>query len=169
MKRGGLWIVGGVLVVALLAAAAFTASRLLNAGTPGSAGSGAAPDYGRVNPGSGKKAGVSITFDPAPELPKQLADLIGTVTQTKDNSIYVVTMTKGSDAVTPPQEVVVVRETRIYRDATLDNQPPSQSQHLQQVVETIPVTRISAQNVVEVWGQKRGERWIADVVVMHDR
>ena len=163
------WILTGS-VVLLLAAAAFFAVRLINARPTSTAGQSGVLDAGRVNPGSGKKPGVSITFDPAPGLPGRAADLVGTVTRTQDNSVFVSPMSKLSSAQPPPEEVVVVKETKLYRDATLDNQPPpSQSAHLQQVVEQIPVTRIAPQNVLEVWGARRGERWIADVIVVHDR
>jgi hypothetical protein len=171
MIRKILLLLAGGLITMLLAWAALTAVRLLNSNSASSIGLSGVLDAGRVNPGSGKKTeGISITFDPAPELPPQAADLIGTVTSIQDNSIFVVMTTKGSDSTSPPQEVVVVKETQLYRDATLDNQPPpSQSEHLQQVVQSTTLSQVSPQNVVEVWGQKRGERWTADVIVVHDR
>jgi hypothetical protein len=81
-----------VLGVALLAGAAFMAARLLNSNTADGPN---ALLSGLGGPGGSAKA-FRIEMTPAPEMPKTRADLVGSVTSLKDNSIFVSATAKGS-------------------------------------------------------------------------
>ena len=118
-KRIGL-IVGVIVLVALLAGAAFVGGRLLNnqpqAGGPGG------PD-GRQS--------VSFQIEPAKELPQTEPDVTGLFAERKDNSIFVTTSNSfvaqpGKNGAANIQtngngqklEIVVTGETIIYKDVT---------------------------------------------------
>jgi len=191
---------GAVLVVALLAGAAFMAARLLN--TNANSGGPGLPLAGLGGPGGSGKTSIQIQMTPAPELPTARADLIGQVTSIQDNSIFVSEMSKASGggnmvivgkdisgsggssndsgpsteqaAPTPSgpvTEVVVSQSTVIYRDTTMNSVPrpqPGSSTNMtvQQTVELTDVSSIAQDNLVQVWGQKRGDRLIADTIVV---
>jgi hypothetical protein len=181
-------IIGSVLVVALLAGGAFMAMRLLNAKTqssmnPGGKGSNLIMQS-QGGPGGGKAQFYAKQI-PAPELPKQTIDLRGQVVSVKDNSIFVGQMDKFVMGVkngvvqqqpTPPgpyTEVVVSKDTKIYRDITMENMPtpsanssPDNPAEIQQSVELVDVSAITPSSMVQVWGQRRGDRLIAEVMVV---
>ncbi len=71
----------------------------------------------------------------------------------------------------PVTEVVVSQNTTIYRDTTMNNVPRPQSGSsvnlgVQQVLEPADISSISDSSLVQVWGQKRGDRLIADIIVV---
>ncbi len=115
------FIVGSLVLVMLLAGAAFVGGRLLNnqpqAGGPGD------PDGGQS---------VSFQIEPAKELPQTEPDVTGLFTERKDNSVFV-TIGSGAFTVQPGKggtanvqtggngqklEVVVTGETTVYKDIT---------------------------------------------------
>ncbi len=169
MKKKFLIGIGAVFGVALLAAAVFLAVRLLNA--KASAGGPGMPPAGAGGPGG---TVFMLKLTPAPELPLVHADLGGVVTRIQDNSLFVTETThQSTDA--PPSgpvtEVVVSQKTTIYRDTTLDSVPAPQpgtttNLGVQQVVEPAVVSSISTDSFVQVWGQKRGDRLNADVILV---
>jgi len=152
-------------VVLLLAGAAFMGLRLLNGKSIA-----LADIVGSIsgNFKNGKGSPIQITFDPAPELPKSSQDLVGEVTGLQDNSVFVAVKNKTDAQTAPPVEVVLTRDTKIYRDATLDNlPPPTQSRRMQQVVDLVDRSQLAETDILEIWGQKRGERLNAEVIVIH--
>ena len=191
MKRT-VWIVlGGVLLVAVLAGAAFMAMRLLNVKTAGT--TGLLPLAGPLGGAGGGKGpvmqSIRINMEPAPELPQQAPDFGGQVTGIQDNSIFVAPMNKGGVVYSsgqdggekimqaptpsgPSTEVVIAKETMIYRDVSMEDIPKpsansgSQEVKVQQKVEPATLAEVSTDSFVQVWGQKRGERLVADVVVI---
>ncbi len=71
----------------------------------------------------------------------------------------------------PVTEVVVSQNTTIYRDTTMNSVPrpqPGTSTNIgvQQVLEPADISSISDSSMVQVWGQKRGDRLIADIIVV---
>ncbi len=71
----------------------------------------------------------------------------------------------------PVTEVVVSQSTVIYRDTTMNSVPRPQpgsstSIGVQQVLEPADISSISDSSLVQVWGQKRGDRLIADTIVV---
>lgn len=137
----------------------------------------------------GRSGGHFIHQIRAPEVPAQKADLTGLVANVVDNSIFVAQMNSvtvssingGQKLLQPtPQgpysEVLISKNTKIWLDVT-NNDPPGPGsdssgsyQEIQQKVESADITAItSGSNIyVEVWGQKRGDRLDADVIVVHN-
>jgi hypothetical protein len=159
--------VGGVLVVVfLLAGAAFVSGQLLNRKSTTN------------GPGlfaGGEQIGEGIL--PAKELPQTPAEVFGFFDHRQDKSIFVVTgqipkaVNEPVDPKTlangPTVEIVVTSQTTIYRDATSKqfNGPPPSGQKPQQVVEPGSLDEIAEYSTITVWGRKTGDRIIADVLV----
>ncbi len=71
----------------------------------------------------------------------------------------------------PVTEVVVSQSTVIYRDTTMNSVPKPQAGSsvnigVQQTLELADISSISDSSMVQVWGQKRGDRLIADIIVV---
>ncbi len=165
------WIViGATLGVALLAGAVFMAVRLLNTIASGK-GPGILAGLGGPND---SHVEFMLKLTPASELPIVHPDLTGVVTKIQDNNIFVTEATHVSTDSAPSgpvTEVVVSQKTTIYRDTTLDNVPAPQpgtttNLGVQQVVEPAGASSISTDSFVQVWGQKRGDRLVADTILV---
>jgi hypothetical protein len=178
MKKRILIIGGIVVLVVLLAGAAFVGGQLLTGqGLPGLS-SGPLVLTGpngsqqiRINPGD---------IQPAKELPQTPADVRGVFDHRKDNSLFVGTgvvirkvqqdqsgnVTSSSTYDGPIVEVVVTPQTIVYSDVTnrqFNGQPPSGK--IQQVVEQGSLDEIGKDSTLRAWGKKTGDRIIADVIV----
>ena len=188
MNRVGL-IIGSVVLVAVLAGAAFVGARMLAASDQAAAG--VPGGGGRVmqiinDDGSGPVA-LNIRIEPAPELPDRPAETAGLFVRRQDNSLIVgtgnitldveVDGATGEETVTtnhtgPEVEVVVSRDTVIYHDITEIDVEPSARQSgemtVQQVVEPVDsLAEIGENTEVQAWGEKRGDRVVAEVLVYH--
>ena len=176
MKKPKLMI-GGVILIILLAGAAFVGARLLNGqGLPG------------ISPGmflgGGTSNGVRIDrgdIQPAKELPQTPADVDGIFDHRQDQSIFVgtgnftvrVQADKSGKVETashydgPAIEVVVTSQTTLYEDVTIRqfNGPSPGGQKIQQVLESGSLDGIGESSGITVWGKKTGDRILADVVV----
>ncbi len=185
MKKTIYFVVGGIVAVVLLAGGAFMAMRLLNAKAQNIAGAGGNKGLMLQSNGPGGKQSVYMKQIPAPELPKQTPDMRGQIVSIQNNSIFVAQQDKFTVAVKngvvqqqptpvgPYTEVVVSKETKIYRDVTMENMPkpsgnssPDNPVEIQQKVEPVDVSGIASGSMVQVWGQRRGDRLIADVLVV---
>jgi hypothetical protein len=172
MKNKTVLVTGIVLVVALLAGGSFMAMRLLNAKAPASNGGVLG---GSVSDGKGgSKTTTEVRMERAPELPQGKAALSGSVTEVKNNSITVLPGNKYDPSISsgPATEAVITKDTRIWRDASFDNVPKpksgdNQPLDIQQKVEPAEVSQITTDSMVIVWGQRRGDRVIADVMVVY--
>jgi hypothetical protein len=183
MKKRALVISGIVVLVFLLAGAAFVGGRLLNGqGLPGLS-SGPVLSSGesglRISTGGGQA--VSLDIQPAKELPQTPADVRGIFDHRQDNSIFVgtgkVMMTvqkdqsgnvqSSSSHEGPTVEVVVTTQTVVYNDVTMKqfNGPPPAGQKIQQVLEPGSLDDLGQSGLITVWGKKTGDRIIADVLV----
>jgi hypothetical protein len=177
-------VIGGILIVALLAGGAFMTMRLLNAKAQNFAGGKGNMSFSSAGGPGGAKS-VMIKLKPAPELPTQAADLRGLITDIQDNSLYVAQMNNIQVSVSngktqmlqptpagPYTEVVVSKDTKIWRDVTMeDNKQPSggtadQPVEIQQKVEASDISAIAAGSFAQIWGQRRGDRLIADTIVV---
>lgn len=170
-------MIGAVLIlVFLLAGAAFTGGRLLSG-------------QGLSFLSSGRSSisiaygGHSITLkvQAAKDLPQTPADLKGAFDHRQDSSIFVGTgsqiampqknqsgnVTSSSDFSGPTFEVVVTSQTTIYKDVTLSQYNGSlhNGQQLQQVVEPGSLDEVGQDSEITVWGQQTGDRIIATVFV----
>jgi hypothetical protein len=179
MKKLVLITVGLVVLVAVLAGAAFVGAQLL---------------AGQGQPAQALKSGLTMmtgqngkpgqTFQgntqPAKELPQTPADVRAVFDHRKDNSLFVGTgviirtaqkdqagnVTSSSTYDGPTVEVVITPQTIVYRDVTsrqFNGQPPSGK--IQQVVEQGSLDEIGKDSLVHAWGKKTGDRVIADVIV----
>lgn len=178
-------IIGGIIVlIVLLAGAAFVGGRLLTGqGLPGQV---AAGGINMVTLGGGKEQGISIQTIPAKELPQTPADARGLFDHRKDNSIFVGTgnvrmmviknqqsgqVQTSSSHTGPTVEVVVSPQTIVYKDVTMQQynggKPPSGSGviKVQQVVEPGSLDEIGENSDITAWGKKTGDRIVADVLV----
>jgi hypothetical protein len=162
MKKRILIIGGIVVLVLLLAGAAFVGGQLVNGqGLPGlgSSGGGHHPD-----------------ILPAKELPQTPADADGVFDHRQDNSIFVgtgearimATRDQSGNIVGfttshtgPVAEVVVSPQTKVYRDVT----QPRPNEWVQQVVEPGSLDEVGQYSAITAWGKKTGDRIVADVLV----
>ncbi len=160
--RRALLILGGVLLVALCAAGAYMAGRLIKV----------APPNGR-EPWDVQRAG---------ELPAGPADVIGFVTQRGDSSLFIgtaqlsvaISQEDPTDVRTgyngPVVEVVANRNTTIYRNATERPTPPAagQTAQIQQAVVPGWLDGIGTNTILTVWGSRSGDRIVARVLLYSD-
>lgn len=174
------FVIGGMILIVLLAGAAFIGARLLNGqGLP------LVPSGGPLfSLGKGGDNSVRINADdiqPAKELPQIPADIRGLFDRRQDNSIYIGTgkvtigvsrdqsgkVETSSNHDGPEVEVVVTSQTKVYRDITMKqfNGPPPQGQKIQQVLEDGSLEEVGQASLVTVWGKKTGDRFIADILV----
>jgi len=183
MKKKVLIIGGIVLLVILLAGAAFVGGRLLNGqGLPGLSSG--------LQVFTGPGGGTRIKFGPgdilpAKELPQTPPDVAGIFDHRQNQSIFVGTgqvmvsvqkdasgkVQASSSHSGPVVEVVVTTQTIIYKDVTMqqfNSKPPTSGQKIQQVVEPGSLDEIGqpgSSPIITVWGKKTGDRYIADVLV----
>jgi hypothetical protein len=121
---------------------------------------------------------VSLEMEKAEELPDAPSDVVGLFSRREDNSIFVQKAGNGivisidgaiqTDADVEEVEVVVTGETTVYKDVTLDRfDPPSSSGtvKVQQKVEPGLADDIGEGSMVVAWGDKRGDRVVARVLV----
>jgi|KBSSwiStaDraftv2_1062776.scaffolds.fasta_scaffold138801_3 hypothetical protein len=173
-------IIGVIIVILLLAGAAFVGARLLNGqGLPFvSTGGGSGPSLSLGGPG-GKM--VKLDIEPSKELPQTSADVTGLFDHRQDNSIFVgtgkVTMAfkkdpsgkveTSSNHDGPTVEIVVTSQTKIYKDVTMRqfDGPPPDGQKIQQTLESGSLDDVGQSSMLTVWGKKTGDRFIAEVLV----
>lgn len=183
MKRIGLMI-GGILLVLVLAGAAFMAARLLNPPEGVIAGGGA--EMVMVQDGGSGPVRIGLNIEPAPELPQSPPEVAGLFVRREDNSLFVGTgnieigvdidetgqRSTSTDFSGPILEVVVTRDTTIYRDKT-EFPSPSEAKSgevtIQQIVEAVDSLNDLGENnpntEVQVWGTRSGDRVVAQVLV----
>ncbi len=164
-----------LLLVLLLGGGAFMAGRLLGSGQ-GDGENGDAPKA-RLSTADGRV--IEGEWVRAPELPQGNPQVAGAYAGREDNSIFVneteggfviakdendsfsVTNTTGKTS-----EVVVTSETAVYVDTTQEDVDGAFSDgKIYQQVEPGSVDEMGELSFVRAWGEKRGERVIADVLV----
>jgi hypothetical protein len=179
MKKTAL-VIGGIILVLLLAGAAFVGARLLKGqGLPLLSSGG--PIFSLDKNGNKSVRINAKDILPAKELPQTPADTRGLFDHRQDNSIFIGTgqVTIGvkrdpsgkleteSNHDGPVIEVVVTSQTKLYKDVTMrqfNGQPP-EGQKIQQVVEPGTVDEIGQASLITVWGKKTGDRFIAEILV----
>ena len=180
-----IWLVLAVVGVLLLAGAAFLGARLISG----------EPLANVIPFGLGGKFGgpvmtsIKLNIERAPEIPNRPAETGGMITEVGDSILKVskasqgfavskgggpksgVSVGSGPSAQGPSVEVVVTHDTKIYKDVTFEKQgPPSEAARegeeiIQQEVEEMKFSEIEKDNPVTVWGYRRGDRIIAEVIV----
>jgi hypothetical protein len=183
-RRGVLLAAGGAGLVAVLAGAAYVAGGLLNAPKPAADGGGEIVMRG--GPAGGQMKTVKIPrIKNAPGIPATEPDAAGLYLRRQDNSIFLgtgdiqMTVQRDSSGKTqakgkhngPDVEVVINRDTSLYRDKTpITMEAAEQGKEIQQVVEPIAtlddlVSNLSETDSLMVWGARNGDRIIAKTVV----
>ena len=188
MKRSLVLLAVISVIGLLLAGGAYTAVQLLSEPEPVTAGSGGGRVMHSVQVGNdGVPVSVQMTILPAPELPAAEPAAAGIVLRRQDDTLTVGTgdielavevevnaTGRESQSVVPstngPElEVVLTRDTRLYRDVTgVAGQRPDESGEVTITQELRPATasdEIEAQMEVQVWGERRGDRIVAEVLV----
>lgn len=187
MKRTIL-IAGGVaILVILLAGAAFVGAQMLGSSQDTVTGGGPGVRVMELvaDVGDGPVS-LRIRIEPAPELPDKPAAAAGVFVRRQDNSIFVgtgdieldveVDGTTGEQKVNlghsgPEVEVVVGRDTIVYRDETeMPTTSPetmkSGEKTIQQEIRPVDSLEEIGQNTeLQAWGTKRGDRVVAEVIV----
>ncbi len=176
MKKGILIAAGLIVLVAVLAGAAFVGAQLLTG--KGQAGLSSGPE---VSIGPGGRTAYSDDRQPAKELPHVPADARGVFDHRQDNSIFVgtgnATFTAQKDQSGhvqilsshdgPTVEVVVTPQTIVYKDVTMQQSigKPHPNGKVQQVVEPGNLDDLSTASTITAWGKKTGDRIVADVLL----
>lgn len=173
MKRRVLIGAGALALLLVLIGGAYVAGRLLTEGLGNIKNGG-----GNVMISSGDGSLVEAKFEPADELPDSPAEIMGLFSRREDNSIFV-RVTEGGFRITMDEEgnvstnagddeteVVVTNETLVYVDVTsgqLDDIKDGDT--LKQTLKTGSVDELGQLSFMQVWGERRGDRVIADVLV----
>ncbi|MDX1415079.1 MAG: hypothetical protein R3293_12860 [Candidatus Promineifilaceae bacterium] len=176
-------IVGLILMVGfILVAGGFTAVRLMSAGDgERDLPAGAMVFEDVMDDGSGNPVTVKTVILPASELPQRPSEASGVLVKQEDNSYFVgtgsvsvsINVVNGETSTAvehsgPEIEVVAQRDTQYYRDVTEVSfeSAESKEQTLQQEVILVdqPAEMPSGANM-QVWGEKRGDRVVADIIV----
>lgn len=185
-KRSRRWLwVAGVVGVLLFVAAAFLGGRLL-AGQPlNPFGSGPLMAFGNGKGGMHMQKNVELNVKPAKEIPERKPEVMGIIAEIKDNALMIGTNPKvmavakdGEDPKVswtsddPLSEVVITNQTLVYVDTTFDERKPEDpvpddGTEYQQTVEEIAFSDLEKENFVRVWGYRRGDRVIAEVLLYH--
>jgi hypothetical protein len=169
-----------MVLVALLAGAAFVGGRLLNTQSL-APGAGGGPVMVTSKDGGGERMTVKLDMEPAQELPQTPAEVKGLYQRKQDSSIFVGTgqvkmmvqksqdgaITTSADFDGPLVEIVTTHDTIIYQDVTMKqfNGPPPAGQTMRQVVEPGSLDDIGDNSMIVVWGERRGDRVVATTLV----
>ena len=165
MRRATL--IGLGVIALVLAGAAFIGGRYLNAS----------------NAANGLIFGsASIHPIKARELPAADPDAVGLVVNREDNTVsigthvvkfhtvrdatgQIVNKEAGYDG--PVVDIVVTHDTRIYRDTTpIGPGQIASAGVIQQVVQVSSLAEIDQQTLLQVWGERQGDRLVARVVLV---
>ena len=167
--RRSIWLVMGmVIVVLLLAGAAFVGGRLLGDQDL----TGNSQEAVRIGEGLIARTGSKIEVQQADEMPDTPPDVAGVYVRREDSRLFVgtgtLTFVIGRDVSYDGSlvEMVSTHDTRIYRDDTaklLKDDLPSGP--VQQVLKPGSLDEIGQNDVVSAWGEKRGDRLVASVII----
>jgi hypothetical protein len=175
MKRSILIASSVLALVLLLAGGAFVAGRLLSAELK-MRGSGDGPKL-KVATGNGQVA--EAQWEPAAEYPASEPDVAGAFARRQDNSLFIDETEDGFviarndegsfsviNATGQIREVVVTGETAVYVDTTHDNIDEAVAEgKLLQKLKPGSIEEIGDLSYVLAWGEIRGDRLIASVLV----
>lgn len=177
-KPGMIWFLVAIIGVVILGSAAFLGARLLSRQTDSKGNFETIPIGGGEDGMAYSVSESSIDIEHADEIPERQADASGLVSQIKDRSLYVqtgenfvVSMSENGEVDSdvenkgPLIEAVVTGDTQIFADTTFDSGVPEEMDNIQQLVEPADFSEIQADTMISVWGSKRGDRLIAEVIL----
>jgi hypothetical protein len=161
-----MWIWAAVSGVALLAAAAFFTMRLIHQETPARLPGGLAGSQTEWTE-------MEVKVERSDMLPEQKPDLLGTMKERDDHNLLVNQIIRSGDGSFlegPQWEVVIPQDAQVYQDLTMQSADATGGgQVIDQVLEPGSAEDIQAGDVVIVWGDRRGDRLIAGMVVYTPR
>jgi hypothetical protein len=167
IKKNSVIIAACIATVAVLAGAAFLATRLINRNATGSP----LASAGEMEPGpAGKRVAAGPPVLPSDLIPQRDTDVTGEITHIQDNSIFVSAVVL--DGVMDPNnqnlpdvEVVVTKDTKIYRPAGTETTTDSSGKAVEQKkYEVVTINDLTSNDILNVWGEKRGDRYYAAVL-----
>lgn len=176
----GVAVLCGLLI---LSGAAFLGARMLVPRAANDPNGGPGRVMKGMGGGPGGGGNITIERKPAEELPDRNPDINGEVGEVENNSLMVTPVSEirvmvNEDGETNKDveyagaavEVVVTEETQIYLDITdhelMQEKPPSESIVVEQKLEEAELSQIGMGALVNVWGYKRGDRLIAETIVL---
>jgi hypothetical protein len=175
-RRTGLVIALGLLAV-LLIAAAVVGGRLLAKNQAAETDLELPPEIAFGNAVFAEGEGIDLAdIQPAPELPERQADVFGLFVSQNDDTLVIGTgntmVLFGSEG-GPPEtsydgiavEVFVTNQTQLYEDITEISFDTDASDIQEQVRPVESLDDLEEGTMVRVWGQQRGDRLIAEIVV----
>lgn len=115
--------------------------------------------------GKSKSYGRKLDMEFAPDVPKRSPDVTGSLGEVEENQLFLKAL---GDDTTPAQEVVVTKETKILRDTTFDERSIldiPEGEVVQQTVEEVEQDALQNGSLLTVWGNKRGDRLVAEVIL----
>ena len=140
--------------VAVLAAASYVAISLVFSGSVGLG-------------GSGTERGRGYEVIQPTEVPQTLPDMVGPVVTIKDQDFTVQSQSKGRVEQNGPRtEIVIAADTRVYQDITTRDTSSVVDGKLQMRVAPYAHNQIKVGDLLMVWGNQRGERLVADAVIV---
>jgi hypothetical protein len=177
--------IGGVLLIVLLVAGAFTAVQLISAQ---SLDTDLAPGTKVLenvfDDGSGNPVTVKTIIEPSPDLPDKGPEAAGIFLRQEDNSYYVGTgsislnievingeRSVASDHSGPELEVVIGPDTLFYEDVTeVESNPTESGEHrlVQEIRLAEGLGEMQKGASFSAWGERQGDRVIAEVVVFSE-
>ncbi len=170
MKRS-IWMASGVILVLLLAGAAFVGGRMLSGQSQVSHGGSGSGSFMISGPGGTR----SFDIVPADELPSASPDVSGILVRSEDNSLIVGTgevriiMNEGGEIGAshdgPEVDVVVTHSTVVYCDTTEFEINQIEDDKIQETVKPGSLDEVEKNYFVRAWGEERGDRLFADVLV----
>jgi hypothetical protein len=105
---------------------------------------------------------------PAAGLPAGQPDFMAKVSDVKDNSVSITSDAKLQQGANTVYELVIAQETKIYRDTTGEAPPPpAGATSVQQTVVQADLSQVIQGDMLAIWGELRGTRWIANTVVIY--
>ncbi len=187
-SRRWLWGILGVVLVLVLAAAAFLGGRYLQKGPTALGGGNGGTFLSSNGPGGAVQRSIGKNdIIPSPELPATAADATGIFVRRQNNSFFIgtgkvtlqvkkqadnpnSTPQTGSSYDGPVVEVVVTNNTKVYRDDTFQNikDLPSNGTKIQQKVVSGSLDEIGQNSFINAWGKKTGDRLIAEVLLYNN-
>ncbi len=159
------WILMFGLITALLGGAAFTAGHLLGGELPVLEN----PDQGLIKSDDGTMTGLGVRLLPDERLPDRPPVTSGQFDSLKDNSLFIHQFPSSGMVVIaevdeyPLVEILVRKDTLIYKDVT-DLSNVNQGGVVQQVLTISSIEDIPNDSSIIVWGEKSGDRIIAEVI-----
>jgi hypothetical protein len=169
MKKRTWTVILCAAAVIVLAGAAYLATRLINRGVASN--DLVSADKAREAAAAGKKIGPSGP-NPLPSdlIPQRDMDLDGEIAKIQDKSIFVSAVFLNgvmdpNNQNLPPVEVVVTKDTKILRSAGTETVTDSSGKTVQKKKEEeVTINDLAVDDIVDVWGEKRGDRYYADVI-----